>query len=123
MDKIEALSDFTDEFWNFPEIVAVVGIAHKNVLATEGGDATHGGGSVAFSRDGDDSSAKIFCDLLGSIRTAVVGDDDFGFQAGFLQASLSFAKAGSESIGFVQAGDGNGEERAHKFRCVFEIKI
>ena len=101
MDKIEALSDFTDEFWNFPEIVAVVGIAHKNVLATEGGDATHGGGSVAFSRDGDDSSAKIFCDLLGSIRTAVVGDDDFGFQAGFLQASLSFAKAAAMAV--VQA--------------------
>jgi hypothetical protein len=84
LDKIETLSDFAGEFWNFPEVVTVVGIAHKNVLATGGGDATHEGGSVAFSRDGDDSGAKFFCDLLGTICAAVISNDDFGFDIGFL---------------------------------------
>ena len=94
---IEAFGNFADEFWNFPKVVAVVGIAHKNVLAAGGRDATHEGGSVAFSRDGDDSGPKIFCDLLGTVRTAVIGDDDFGFHPSFLYAGLCFAKAGSRS--------------------------
>ena len=84
LDKIETLSDFAGEFWNFTEVVAVVGIAHENVLATGGGDATHESGSVTFGRNGDDSSSKFFCDLLGAICAAVISDDDFSRHPRFL---------------------------------------
>lgn len=53
-------------------------------------------------------------DYDGGGGATVIGNDDFGLHAGFRQASLSFAEAGGECIGFVHAGNDNGEDRAHK---------
>jgi hypothetical protein len=46
---------------------------------------------------------------LGTICTAVIGNDDFGFDVGFLYSGPSFAEAGGESIGLVEARDDYGK--------------
>ncbi|NBS60827.1 MAG: hypothetical protein EBT26_02055 [Microbacteriaceae bacterium] len=40
--------------------------------------------------------------MLGTICTAVIGNDDFGFDVGFLYSGPSFAEAGGESICLVE---------------------
>ena len=51
-------------------------------------------GSVLIERDGK---------VLGAVGAAVVGDDDFGRQAIFLDRRLSFLDAGGQRLGLVQA--------------------
>ncbi len=55
---------------------------------------------------------EVDTDGLGG--PTVIGEDDYGFHADFIQAGLNFTNAGGERIGFVQAGNDNGEKRAHK---------
>ena len=76
-DEIVAGFELDEEAWKLAEVVARVGVGHKDVFAACGFDAGEQCGSVAADRDGDDARAFVGGDLLGAIGASVVGDDDF----------------------------------------------
>ena len=96
-------------FGGFEEIVAVVGVAHDEVLAAGCGDAAHEGVAVAAAGDVDDASAEFASDLLGAVGAAVVADDDFAGDVVFAEDAHGFFDAGADGVRLVEAGHDDGE--------------
>jgi hypothetical protein len=69
-----------------------------------GFDAADQRAAVALSRDRNEARAELFGDGLGAVGATVVGDDDLGRQAVFLDRQLSFVDAGGQRLSLVQAG-------------------
>jgi hypothetical protein len=76
LDEVVPLAQLVDELRDLEEIVAVVGVAHKDELAARGGDPAHERVAVALLGDGHDARPEVFGELLRTVRGAVVRDDD-----------------------------------------------
>ena len=74
-DELVAGAQRGDEGVEIGEIVAVVGVAHDDVLAAGRLDAAGEGRAVAADRDRDDAGAFGGRDRLAAVGRAVVGDE------------------------------------------------
>jgi hypothetical protein len=98
------------------EIVAVVGIAHNDVVATRCGDAPHQGISITLSFDVNDARAESFRDLDRPIGAPIVSNDDFPGDVGSLDGLLCFLNARAHSLRFIQTRHYYGELHFRRVR-------
>ena len=85
LHQLEAFAQFFDELGRFQQIVAVIGVGHDDVLAASGGNASLQGRAVTAVGDADDSGTTFGSNSARSVGAAVIGDDHFTANAGFVK--------------------------------------
>ena len=108
-DQVRAVAQLCDHGVQVLEIVAVVGVAHDDVLAAGGRDAADQGRAVAALGHGDQARAVRLGDGLGAVGGAVVGDQHLARDAGALEEAAGLVDADRQRFRLVQAGHQNGE--------------
>src|SRR5215469_15283111 len=102
-DQVISLSQFLDEGQKAREIVAIVGIAHDDVLAACVRTAIKEGCSIAPDWDMDDPGTTSPGNILRTIAGAVIANDNFPLNPALFEKTLSLSNAGFERFPFVQA--------------------
>src|SRR5262249_31286375 len=103
LNEVEPLPHLFEELGRFPEVVAVVGIAHDYELAFGCGDAAHQGASITLFFDGNHASPHGFRYRLRSVGAAIVGDYYLADGVAASQGRIGFLNARLQSVGLVQA--------------------
>src|SRR5262249_12527563 len=100
----EIISGFElfDEAFERLEIIAVIGVAHDHVLAPGRLDASLQGIAVAAFGGGHDPRAERLRDLLRSVDTAIVDDDDLAGKVLPREIALCFHDTGAKRPRLVE---------------------
>ncbi len=99
------------------QIVAVVGIPHDDVTSARRGDARREGGTVTAQVGVNDACAAGRGDRLRSVGAAIVGHQHLAAQLGFRQKRRCLADADSNSFGFIQARNKDGQNAGVRAEC------
>src|SRR6185437_5183414 len=104
LHQVVALAELGEEGRNLAEVVAVIGVAHDDVLAPGGRDAPHQRAPIPFFRDRHDARAEGRRDFLRSVGAAIVGDDHLARDAVLAEGVDRLGHAGCYGVRFIEAG-------------------
>ena len=107
--QVRALAQFVNERHQVGEIVAVVGVAHDDVLAAGRDDAAHQRVAVTLVADRHHPGAGVGGQLLAAVRAAVVGDQHLTADTALGQESNSLADARRHGLCLVEARHDHGQ--------------
>src|SRR5262249_3684458 len=77
LDQLKAFSKFLDELGDLSKVITIVRITHDDKLAVCRLDPTPQRATISFVFDLNYAGSAINGDFLRTIRTPVVGDNDF----------------------------------------------
>ena len=107
--QVRALAQFVNERHQGSEIIAVVGVAHDDVLALGRDDAAHQRVAVALLADRDDAGARLGGQLLAAVCAAVIGDEHLTADTARGQESHRLGHARRHGLRLVEAGHDHGQ--------------
>ena len=107
--QVGTLAQLLDERHQVGEVVAVVGVAHDDVLAVGRDDAAHQRVAVTLVADRHHAGARLFGQPLAAVRTAVVGDQNLTADTTCGQESNSLADARRHGLCLVEARHDHGQ--------------
>jgi hypothetical protein len=107
--QVRALPQFVNERHQVGEVIAVVGVAHDDVLAAGRDDAAHQRVAVALLADRHDPGARVGRQLLAAVGAAVVGDNHLAANSARGQESNSLADARRHGLCLVETGHDHGQ--------------
>src|SRR5215469_5448713 len=107
-DQVGALAELGHERHQVGEIVAVVGVAHDDVLAAGGRDTAHEGVAVALLLDGHHARARVGREPLAAIGAAVIGDQNLAVDTGLAKEANSLVHTGRYRLGLIETRHDDG---------------